>query len=266
MTAVRPGRKVPSRSEAGAIDPRISARIESVTRDRRRRWLGIAAVVATLLALAAAAYGVVQSQFLDVDHFDVEGAGHTSTSDIVAATGVVRGDQLAFIDTAAASRRVEALPWVAEAKVDRSYPATLTIDVAEYTAAAAIETAEGWAVIDQAGHVLEFSEAQPQLIVLGGMDAPQPGSVATGASGALSVVDALPAAVGPRIGRIDVVDSKVTLGLVAGGVVSLGRAVDLDAKMEGLETVLEQVDLRCLIELDLRVATYPVLTRDQTCN
>jgi hypothetical protein len=57
----------------------------------------------------------------------------------------------------------------------------------------------------------------------------------------------------------------VVLQLVAGGVVRLGAATDLGAKLRAADTVLTDVDVTNLCAVDVRVAAAPSLTRGRPC-
>jgi hypothetical protein len=57
----------------------------------------------------------------------------------------------------------------------------------------------------------------------------------------------------------------VTLRLVAGGLVRLGDANDLGAKLRAADTVLSEADTKNLCAVDVRVASAPSLTRGKPC-
>src|SRR5207253_795999 len=59
------------------------------------------------------------------------------------------------LDEAAAAHRIERLPWVANARVRRRWPNTVSIQVRERAPAASVPAAGGgWALVDDRGHVL----------------------------------------------------------------------------------------------------------------
>jgi hypothetical protein len=53
--------------------------------------------------------------------------------------------------------------------------------------------------------------------------------------------------------------------LVAGGLVRLGDANDLGAKLRAADTVLSEADTKNLCAVDVRVASAPSLTRGKPC-
>jgi cell division septal protein FtsQ len=83
----------------------------------------------------------------------------------------------------------------------------------------------------------------------------------------LQVAAALPSALRAAVAGIGAGDGEgaVELRLVDGGVVRLGAADQLGAKLVAVATVLEQVDTACLTALDVRVPAAPTVTRAQGC-
>jgi cell division protein FtsQ len=252
---------------AVVVDPRMRSRRIEVRRDagrrRLRRALAALSVVTSLVAAAAA----VRSPLLDVDHVRATAGEHTSARTIVAAAGIGRGDPMVGLDAGAVERRVESLPWVADARVDQRWPGTVRIAVEERTAAAAVTVGESrWAEIDRSGRVLAFADSAPAglptLSGVGGRIAEgEPLPVGTG--GALALVGALAEALPGGVAQVST-DLEATL--IYGAVVRFGSADDLDAKVTALETVLARVELACLSSLDLSAPRSPALTRHEGCS
>src|SRR5690348_8259902 len=61
----------------------------------------------------------------------VSGEAHTAVTDVVAAAAFENGANVWLLDTGAASRRIEALPWVATAAVHRTWPNRVSVWVTE---------------------------------------------------------------------------------------------------------------------------------------
>jgi hypothetical protein len=74
------------------------------------------------------------------------------------------------------------------------------------------------------------------------------------------------AAVVPGSISVVTVGEGLTATLAQGGEVRFGDTSRLTAKLRSLETVLQQVDLVCLDQLDLRAPGNPVLTRRAGCS
>ena len=116
---------------SGSIDPRIRERRVAVTRAEGRRRLRVLLTAVCIASAIGIAWLVVQSPLLAVNSINVKGATQESQASVRAAAGVRTGSPLLFVDTGAVARRIEALPWVASAKVDRGLPNDLDITVVE---------------------------------------------------------------------------------------------------------------------------------------
>jgi cell division protein FtsQ len=269
-TTTREGRAA-DEVEAGSppIDPRFRARRVAVKRSagrRRLRWVVAFGVVVAVLVLAASLFF---TPLLDVDRITVAGQFRTAPEDIVAAGGVDRGEPLARIDLEAAARRVEELPWVAEATVVRDWPGTVRYRITERTPVAGEEGPDGtWAAVDGGGRVVaELDDAPADLpVVQGATVAVEVGATASADErGAFALAAAIPPSTRPLVAAVVVgADRAVTVRLVAGGVVTVGPLEDLPEKGAALAGVLAAVD-PCVVTLDLTVAAAPLLTRTPGC-
>jgi filamentous hemagglutinin family protein len=134
--------------------------------------------------------------------------------------------------------------------------------------AAVANAGGGTALVDQTGRVLAESAdvASSVPTVTGLAPAGAPGSflpTAPGVSDALVLATALPAveAASPsQIKGIVVADGTLDLTLTGGPTVTFGTAEQLDAKLLALHTLLQQVSLKGIAGIDLRLPSAPVLT------
>jgi cell division protein FtsQ len=113
------------------IDPRIRERRVAVTRAEGRRRLRILLTAVSIASAIGIAWLIVQSPFLAVNTVNVRGSAQESQAAVLAAAKVKEGSALLFVDTGAVAGRVETLPWVAKATVERDLPNALTITVVE---------------------------------------------------------------------------------------------------------------------------------------
>lgn len=81
--------------------------------------------------MADARAGVGKAFGLKLTKFDIDGVRKTSVTEFRRALAVRRGVALLEIDLARLRNRIEALPWVAEAVVERRLPDTLSVRVRE---------------------------------------------------------------------------------------------------------------------------------------
>jgi cell division protein FtsQ len=205
--------------------------------------------------------------------------------------GIHGGDQMVDLDLGAAERRLEALPWVRTARVVRSWPGTLRIVVVERRPEVRIADPDGrWWLADGTGRLLDVvSDPPPGLLqvdgyVVGGKQGTQ---LSERAADGLALVSRLPPDVARRTASMrfpepDGIDLVVDPTENAGrqrplppppgadlpapyALVHLGSTDSVDEKLLAVATVLDQVDLTCLAEIDVRVPAKPVVTRRDSC-
>ncbi len=252
-----------------AIDPRLRARRVEVRRSEGRRRLRVLVIAAGVVGVLLLLVGLLFTPLFDVDHVTVAGQFRTDPEDVAAAAGIQRGEPLVTADLGAAARRIEALPWVDEATVVRSWPGTLRYRVVEREPAAAAQGADGtWVALDGDGRVLVGLDGEPtDLPVVEGVtvDPTVGASAPEDAAGAFAVAAAIPASARPAIDAVVVdADGAVTVRLDSGGVATIGALEDLPAKGVALASVVAAVD-PCIATLDLTVASAPLLTRVPGC-
>jgi len=199
------------------IDPRIRERRIEVLRAAGRRRLRVTLVIASAIVVAGLGYLAVRSPLLAVDHIRVTGSQREPIGKIMRAAGVHKGQPMLFTDTAAAQRRIERLRWIAEARVRRDFPGTVSIDVTEYVPTAYVRMSGGKiALIASNGHVIALARAVPPhaVAVIGERVAPVVGSLLTPPEAA-GVVGQLPAHLRTLVFAIDVGGSTAVIDLRA---------------------------------------------------
>jgi cell division protein FtsQ len=246
------------------VDPRIAARREAVVSEKRRkreRW-----IIAVLVVIAAlgGAWLLSRSALFDVDRITVEGTSRLSADDVLAAAAVQVGEPMLAVNSSEVARRVERLPWIASATVDRSISGELTIAVVERTAVATMVDESGTPVlVDGSGRVL----GPPGLvdgpaIQIEGLVAGAVGTDVDGSAGALETAILLTPGVRSRVLAIVVLpDGNLELRLRPQGIVDLGPATNLLEKLASLTIVMGQVDQRDLARINLVNPETPVVSR-----
>lgn len=283
----------------GTIDPRFRERWIDVRRQEGQRRLRAVIAVVIVTAVAGGGVGATFSPLLAVEHLRADGTAHLPTSRIVAVSGLDDHRPMVSVATSAVAGRLQAEPWVASARVIREWPTTIRIVVGERRAVVVVASADpatsrATVEVDATGRVLTAptptGAALPRL-----MGSPAPGRAGSWLAGtsatsrpsgllgeALAAAAAMPASVSGRIGGI-VVDpaGAVTLALSPGpAVVKLGRPpaaslsppetqaapaltgsdVALVRQMEALATLVANVDLSKVAQIDLTVPDRPALT------
>ena len=109
-------------------------------------------------AFAAGALRASAALGLSVVDVTVEGRNETSPAALTAALGVRRGEPILAVDIAAIKARLERLPWVRTASVERRWPQLLYIKVTERSPLALWQQDGKIRLIDAEGTVIEGAD------------------------------------------------------------------------------------------------------------
>ena len=250
-------------TERAITDPRMRRRRVGVRRQRRRRFVMAAAAVSSV---ALTGWIVGWSPLLRVTDVLVEGAERTPEAAVVNAADLGRHDHLFLLDADAVAGRVEELPWVRSADVDRILPGKVRISIKERRPAIVLLVGGDRWTLDATGRVLQAGDAVPGLPVLTGgvMARPVPGNIVDGASArhALRAWRTLPARVRTRVrGIVAPTLERITFVLDDGTQVRYGAAEHLRAKNAALLAVLARVEAegRTPTYIDVRVPATPAV-------
>ena len=109
-----------------------------------------------------------------VDEILVIGRRETAQKDLLAALRLARGAPILAFDLQAARKRIEALPWIKTASVERMLPDTVLLNIEERQPLALWQHKGAFALIDYDGEVILKTglERFSDLIVVVGRDAP----------------------------------------------------------------------------------------------
>ncbi len=225
--------------------------------------------VVVLLAVGALLFkggqGVLRSQSLRLENFEVEGntEARMSSETVVAATRVQVGDHLLRISTEEVSGRLEKLPWVASAKVERILPSTLRITVDEREASLVVETGQGPFLVDAEGLVLQ--PGSDKLVTLTGMPL---GALAPGRrigtaefSHSARILGSLPAGIRETVSSISAESiDQIQIRTSGGPVIYYGAAEQMEEKNYAAQTLLERTRgvSAGVGVIDVRVPSRPV--------
>jgi len=154
-------------SSAAHIEPRLRDRRIAVKRAAGRRRLKWAIAVGAVVVLIVAALAVLGSGLFAVDSVRVEGARRTDQRVLDSIVADLEGRPVLRVDTDAIEGRLEALPWVDDARVTTDFPDAATIELRERSAVATVEDRDGgWMLLDADGRVLAVSEEQPEGLMV----------------------------------------------------------------------------------------------------
>ena len=194
-----PPAPAPERSTRSALEQR-RRRITRVSRARQIGTVLSVAVPLTLLTLfvggggwawysgrldIAGIRGTEAAQVagatlgLRIEEFSISGRRYTRESDIVAAVGAYYGDPILGIEPGDAKLRIEGLPWVQSAEVERILPKTISVTVVERVPLAIWQNDAQHQIIDTEGAVIPDQQASlflEELPVVSGLGAPEAAS------------------------------------------------------------------------------------------
>lgn len=244
-------------SASRTAQPSFVARIRSL-------WL----IAVMLLALACVAIvAFANAPQLRVRSIDVKlpDGAPVSRDAVLAAAAIAPDANVVLLRAGAIARRIEAIPYVAQAYVRRTvYPQPAVRLVATMrTPYACVIAANGPATIDAGARVLQVGCASANLpsVDVGDLDVPAPGAILDDPDAASLLVDLKAVAaqlpvrriVRDRFGGLDVVDG-------AGVRIRFGDDRNLADKLALVEPVRQAAHGRRLVGIDLRAPATPVIT------
>lgn len=163
---------------AGSMPPLLPERRDTTARGRWRRlayngrkpetWWRIVRVLLLLLLCALSYYGwtqrgpvgawletrIAQATGATVQKIVIEGAGYTPREDLQQALALRKGQSLVTYNTGAARARLEALPWVRLAAVERQLPDTLKVALYEHVPLARVDVDGQYWVANKEGELI----------------------------------------------------------------------------------------------------------------
>jgi len=266
--------------------PAMSAAAQRAPRRQPKRgfgrWLWAGAKLALLAGVAAATFLAWRSGRLEtaldwaethtvaataaagfrIEDVEVAGRVETDPNALLSAVGLKRGDPLLAFDPEGARERVEGLPWVASAAVQRFFPDTVRIVIVERRPIALWQHNERLSLIDSEGANLGpvALDRAPGLPLVVGGDAP------AHAAELLHLLGQYPdlakrvqasSWIGSR--RWDLkLDNGVEVRLPENGVAdALRQLVDAEAASKLFERDVAQIDLRLPGKMVVRLAHEP---------
>lgn len=163
-------------------------------------WKAAVAVLLVGAVVVVLGWVLLSSRLLVVRQIQVAGEDRVARAQVVRAAQVRLGTPLAHIEGGAVERRVEGIRQVESARVQRKWPSTLRITVAERTPVAAVRDGSAYQLVDRFGVTVTTVERRPPDMPLADLATPAPGDPSTRA--ALAVVDALPEALLNKVSAV----------------------------------------------------------------
>ena len=235
---------------AAHVDPALVLRRRALRRSEGRRRLAVLVGAIAVVLLPVGYWGLVHSSIFSASQVSVTGA--TPRVDALVRTAVgqdTAGESLLRVDASALAARLEAIPDVKVAHVDRAFPHTVAVSVVMERPAALVRAGKSSYIVADDGRVLraaaKASDKMPRL-VLPPSDQPAPGrTIATAQMrSALRVLSVVPRQFPEGIARLKKVFAS------QGGVVAifghrlqvrLGTTGSLDVKLHVAARVLSRM-------------------------
>ncbi|WP_246200596.1 FtsQ-type POTRA domain-containing protein [Agromyces allii] len=163
------------------------------TRRRRLAWgIGLGVIGLLVAVVLIGAYSPVMALRV----VRVEGASRVPAAEVESAFAPMLGTPLALIDRAGVQKAMSRFPLIETYQTEAVPPDTLVVRIVERTPVGVIETADGLALVDAAGVVMDRPEARPEgqpLITVDG------GVASDGFRAVAGVVRSLPAEIRAQV-------------------------------------------------------------------
>jgi cell division protein FtsQ len=225
------------------MDPRFERRRRNVRETTVQRRLRTVLIVAVLVTVVGVGVWVLQSPLLAIRDIGVYGVVHSDVAEVLSNAGIREGDPIVRVSPGKVEAMLEKDPWVQSAKVTRTFPHTIEVDITERTVAAAVSTKRGWVLLSNDGIVLgpaDTVEPGTARLYLGTVDAGTPGEKPRDlvVGGALEFVVSLDSPLRSEL-TLDEKDGELWAD-VGGLSVRLGAPLEMASKANVLEALLER--------------------------
>lgn len=247
----------------------LDAEQERRYRSRMRRvlWWRIGAVMIAV-ATVAGVIGLYFSPAVRVQNVEVTGAQTVDAQEVLSMLDL-EGDSMLRVDAAGIARRVETLPMVYTASVERAWPQTVRIRITERSPWGYWKSGGTLYAIDQEGVVLEGATPPEGATVIedtGSTVSLSPGDRVDGDAVFLTQVlrDRIPETVSATVGAIEwSPELGISLETSAGYRVVIGDSQNFDYKLSLWHAVEEEMGVAAMAGhvLDLRFGDRPALMK-----
>lgn len=248
--------------------PRIARRVRAVeaSKNRRRhiRLYTLAAVIVVLVLSFASLY----SPLFDVDEIQVTGATLRTKEEYIAATGLELSTPLIKLDHEQVVEKLEALPEVQAATSSSKWDGSVSLNIYERVAVARF-VSHGISIVTASdGTVLAVGEEINTTlpVIKGVMLEREVGELVPERSReGLALAAALPSDLAKLVDQVSLTVDTLELDLLGGASVSFGDTRDLSDKFDALRAVVNQVEMRCVRNINITAPAAPVITERPGC-
>lgn len=229
-----------------------------------KRFVVVFSIAIVLTGTALGARAAWESSALQLQRVEVGGNTRVSKEEIVRKSGLTGGVHLLTISPSGTSKRIESIPWIANARVERVIPSTVRIIVEERLPQVVVVIGGGAFLVDSEGVVLERgSDAAISILELPvGQVRPGQRISSQEFSQSLAVLRAIPAAVGSEVRFVRAASVEtITLDLRGGESIVYGPPEYVGEKNFALTALLADAGRRgeSPAVIDVRVPGRPAM-------
>ena len=190
----------------------------------------------------------------------VRGLEHEARADVLRIAGVDANTNVFTLNAAAAERRLQAQPWIAEATVTKELPTTVVIDIREHVAVAVTESAGVPRLVAEDGSLLEVAGGLTILPQIVAADETTMGLPIESEAGAASAIAAMEPTLRSQVERVTIMpNGELQMDLRSGAAIAYGSPEEPAAKADALGALLRWAagQGRRLLSADVRVPAAP---------
>jgi len=232
------------------MEPRLRERRAAVRRATSRKRLKWLAVVTMLVGVVVATFAVLGSGWFAIRNVDLQGAVYSRGDALDAIVDDVDGANVLRLDTGAIEQRLEAIPWVEDARVTTQFPRGARIEIRERRPTVTYQGADAaYRVLDDHGRVLDVvvggrPSAYTEVMVTDGPNLAPGETAPAGYRAAAMLVQSLPAQLRALAASVSVdrEGTDLRMELTNGVQVRFGPAQDLVDKIVRLQVALTNPD------------------------
>lgn len=246
------------------VNERIARRRAEVRAARRRRLLRRILLVLVLGAVVVGLVRLERSSLVALADLQVIGLERLEEQEVVAASGVREGMSVLRIRRGDVRERVEAMPLVERAEIERVGALGLRIRVEEEAPALTARFDAGSVLVTEDGVVVGTGEAAGTIVVEVAGPVATPGERVEEVPPLAAAHEVLLGLPGPLAALVDAARAPaaddVRLVLETGVEVLWGGAPRSEEKARALGAVLEDLDGRDVSRIDVRAPKAPTVT------
>jgi len=230
------------------------------TPDDLRRWRIPAIAFLILVVVGSVGFAATRGPLFHAETIRVNGLEHMGRADVLRIAGIDASTNVFTLNTAAAVRRLEAQPWIADATITKHLPTTVVVDIREHVPVAVTESAGVPRLVAEDGSLLEVAGALATLPLIVPADGSTVEPSIEWVGGAARAIAAMPTVLRSQVAQVDVAsDGELQIDLRSGAAITYGPAEEFAAKADALRALLRWAagQGRPVLSVDVRVPTAP---------